>query len=360
MMEKPGIMWQYIGEEPAVLGRVMEAGEIAAFAEAAGGPLQAVYFVAHGSSLNAAVALAGFLSRTAGLRVYAYTPANFMCNASILAGEPKDGALVVAISQTGTSAGAIEALDKAKALGFSTLGITAVEGSPLAQKARWTLPLLCGEEESNAKTKGYSATLLVLLRLAVCLGRARATLGEEDAAAIEKELEGMVAALPATVEQTRAWCERTSFGDSMRDLYVLGSGLNFGTAMEGQLKLMETMCIPTMFNDIGEFSHGMHRAITPDSSLLLFKSGNAFDGLTESTFQYLKNITRHVWLVDATGARREDEQRIALPCFPRTQSILLTTLVVQVLSVFGPEHIGKDPNRDAHNDYTRFVHTRVE
>ncbi len=55
----------------------------------------------------------------------------------------------------------------------------------------------------------------------------------------------------------------------MKDIYVIGDGMQFGSCLEGQLKLMETMCMPTMFNDILEFSHGMHRSLNTSSHVLV-------------------------------------------------------------------------------------------
>ena len=353
-------MWQYIAEEPAVLTSLMKTSEFDDLALCLGKNLKALYFVAHGSSFNAAVAVSEFFARLAGIRVYSYTPANFCCNGSALHHEDLDGTVIAAISQTGTSTGVIDALHHARKLGFSTIGITNELSAPVGAIPTWHLSLMCGEEESNAKTKGYSATLLALLRFAVSLGKVRGIINAEKATAIEEELRGMIDLLPTISERIFAWCEEKNFGSSLKDLYVLGSGMNCGTAQEGQLKLMETMCIPTMFNDIGEFSHGMHRAITEDSSLLIFKSGDQFDELIDETFSYLQGITQHVLLIDATGKSPDNSFCVNLPFFPNTQSILLTTLVVQILSVYAPEKMGKDPNRDAHNDFTEVVHTRVQ
>lgn len=359
-MIKKSIMWQYIEEEPAVLTRLMKTSEFDDLASCLGKNLKALYFVAHGSSFNAAVAVSEFFARLASVRVYAYTPANFCCNCSALHYEDRNGTVVVAISQTGTSAGVIDALQHAIELGFSTIGITNEPSAPVGTIPSWHLSLMCGKEESNAKTKGYSATLLALLRFAVSLGKVRGIISNEKVSEIEEELRGMIDLMPSISERVFAWCEETNFGKSLKNLYSLGSGMNFGTAQEGQLKLMETMCIPTMFNDIGEFSHGMHRAITGDSSLLIFKSGDQFDKLVDETFEYLKSITKHVLLVDATGKSPDSSFCVSLPSFSNTQSILLTTLVVQVLSVYAPEKMGKDPNRDAHNDFTEVAHTRVQ
>lgn len=50
-----------------------------------------------------------------------------------------------------------------------------------------------------------------------------------------------------------SWLKDASYGKDMKDIYVIGDGMQFGSCLEGQLKLMETMCMPTMFNDILEF-----------------------------------------------------------------------------------------------------------
>lgn len=352
-------MWEYISQEPEILERLLDSTEIAGLAGRIGKTLDCIYFVAHGSSFNAAMTVSDFLSRNAKLRVYVYTPANFRYNAASLAQETPERTLVAAISQTGTSSGAIDALRSAKAMGFSTLGITDVEGSPIARESDYTLILGCGEENSNAKTKGYSATLMVLMQWAIQLGRVRDALSEESANAIQQELAAQIRQLPQMLEQTLQWCHRHSFGSTVKDLYVLGYGMNFGTAMEGQLKLMETMCIPTMFNDIGEFSHGMHRSITPDSTVLLIAAPHPLQTLTKQTAAYLQSIRAHTILLDATGQEDTAAASIPVPSHPLTQSVLLLTLAVQVLSVYGPEFLGTDPNRDAHNDFTEVVHTRV-
>lgn len=359
MMAQKSIMWAYMAEEEAVLHTLLQDPSIEKTAQAFCPKVKSICFVAHGSSYNAAVSTAGFIARTAGVRTSCITPANFLYNNASLLLEDRDTALVVAISQTGTSSGVLSALREAKRLGFQTLGITDVASSPMAAEPDRVLFLRCGEEDSNAKTKGYSATLLLLMRFGIHLGLTKGAITKAHAQELLRELESQIGALRFVQEQVLAWCGKTGFGDALRDFYVLSSGMNFGTAMEGQLKLMETACIPTMFNDIGEFSHGMHRSITPESTVLLLKTAGPFASLTEETFRYLRGITPHVLLLDASGSLPEEPGRVLLPAHPLTQSLLLFTRAVQVLSVFGPERQGLDPNRDAHNDFTEVVHTRV-
>lgn len=64
-------------------------------------------------------------------------------------------------------------------------------------------------------------------------------------------------------------------------------------------------------------------------------------------------------MLDASGSCKDEPGRIMIPAYENTASLLLTTLAVQVFSVFAPERIGLDPNRDSHNDLVNLVGTRV-
>lgn len=358
-MEEKSIMWRYMAQEEDILRALLRDESIVAAAERLAPGTERICFVAHGSSYNAAMTAADLIARVAGVPVQAMTPANFLYNGAGLLQADCGGTLVVAISQTGTSSGVLDALREAKRLGFRTLGVTDIAASPMGTEPDEVLLLRCGEEESNAKTKGYSATLLLLMLLGIRMGLSRGTLEQSCAQAMLYELKLQAGELELVHQRVLRWCRENSFGHALRDLYVLGYGMNFGTAMEGQLKLMETACIPTMFNDIGEFSHGMHRSITEKSSLLLLRTDHPLAALMEETFHYLRGITEHTLLLDAAADAAEEAGRIAIPAHPLTQSVLLLTRAVQVLSVYAPEQQGLDPNRNAHDDFTQVVHTRV-
>ena len=352
------IMWDYIAQEPETLALLLGSGQTDNYAGTEKN-IEAIYFVAHGSSFNAAVTVSDFFTRMTGIRVYAMTPGNFMHGGSNAAAEKKERTVIAVISQTGTSSGAVDTLAMVRDQGFRTLAVTATAGSPVEELADKCLYLMCGPEDSNAKTKGYSATLLLLIMLAVSIGRMNGHISSELADVCLEEARGMVSCIGPVIRQAEAFCEQNAFGKELNDLYVLGSGMNFGTAQEGQLKHMETCCIPTMFNDIGEFSHGMHRSITERSSVLLIRTKDRDDTLTLQAYRYLKGITEHVWMIDAAGETFDDGSVLSIPCFMNTQSVLLTTLCIQVMSVYAPEKTGLDPNRDAHNDFTDYVGTRV-
>lgn len=350
------IMWQYIGEEGRCLNSLISSNNTADCL-----PLlqntDALYMVAHGSSYNAATAIAPFLSRLTGIRAYAYTPSNFSYNAVSADWEDPEKTCILGISQTGTSRGVLEALQMAKDKGFKLIGITNEKDSPIDRMADATLYLNCGPEDSNAKTKGYGCTLMILMLLAVRIAEHRGMITEEMKDSIMNELCLQADHIGSVVETVKTWCERHRYGIGMKDLYVVGNGINFASAMEGQLKVMETLCIPTMFNDIEEFSHGMHRSLNSESHVLLLNT-EIDEDLMLATKKYLNSKNINVLMINASVPREEDDV-INVPSCPLTGSVLLIVTAIQVISAFVAEVNGYDPNRDANNDYTDCVETRV-
>ena len=108
------IMWKYMDEERKLLSDLIEKEEIKNKIRQIDGT-RSIYFVAHGSSYNAAMSIAPFITRLTGIRTYVYTPSNFRYNAISIDEEDKAYTRVLGISQTGTSRGVLEALEDAKA-----------------------------------------------------------------------------------------------------------------------------------------------------------------------------------------------------------------------------------------------------
>ena len=95
------VMWTYIREEEALLNRLLNSSNIPFEIHKLSG-IKALYVTAHGSSYNAACAVAPIISRLAGIRTYCYTPAAFRFNASSIDHESAKDTWVLGISQTGT------------------------------------------------------------------------------------------------------------------------------------------------------------------------------------------------------------------------------------------------------------------
>lgn len=348
------VMWKYIAQEPECVRKLLNSGQ---FSETVGklGSFRKICFVAHGSSYNAAITVQSFFAENSGITALVHTPQDMKTNNALLLKDKE--ILFVGVSQTGTSRGVLEVLRMAKENGRKTLAVTNVQGSPLERLSAHTIFLLCGEEKSNAKTKGYTNTLTALLLLAVAIGQRNGVLSSERAAAIRKEIADSLLLFADVKEQAVAELKKHRYGEKMEVLYVLGDGMNSGTAMEGQLKMMETQCIPTAFSDTGEFSHGMHRSISGRIHSILIDVADTGEHIDAIRAFLQRNGNQNILIT--TNYTRQKGLVLAIPLFPLTQSVLLTTLLIQIISVFVPELNGGNPNRYRHDAFTHSVQTRL-
>ena len=348
------IMWKYIAQEPNCIRKLLASNQFSQIA-----PLlksfPKICFVAHGSSYNAAITVRHFFAENCSMDVRVFTPLDLKTNGETILKE--DETLIIGISQTGTSRGVLEALRMAKQYGRTTLAITNSENSPSAQLCDETFYLLCGDEMSNAKTKGYTNTLTALLLLAAEIGKNNACLSDARVDQIRQEISDSLNFFSKLKERMIAKLKKRRFGEKIEALYVLGDGMNFGTAMEGQLKMMETQCIPTACNNTGEFSHGMHRSISAHIHTIVIDVADSGEHIDEIQ-SFLQECGNQNILI-TTNSKKQGNIVLEIPLFPLTQSVLLTTLLIQTISVFVPEINGNDPNRNSHDSLTDFVHTRI-
>ena len=67
---------------------------------------------------------------------------------------------------------------------------------------------------------------------------------------------------------------------------IVGFGINYPTAREGTLKILETMQIPVMNFDMEEFMHGPHRTIVNHSYLIMVETKGAGEVLMKNLIHF--------------------------------------------------------------------------
>ena len=242
-------------EQPAALGRLLEAdaeiARIAATARLRGARL--VRMVGHGSSDNAAsygVYAFGLLPRWTAIRdsitltVHYDTPLDL------------SGSMVIGLSQSGRTPDVVEYVTRARRAGAFTVAITNDPGSDLAAAAEATIPLRAGPELAVAATKTYVNTLAALALLAGHIaGR-----GPEVASGIRAAADLLTGSLGGFETATRALALPFAYTGRM---FVIGRGVEFATAREIALKLLETCRIAAEPLTATDLAHGPVAALDP-------------------------------------------------------------------------------------------------
>ncbi len=206
-------------------------------------PVRLIVLAARGTSDNAAQFGRYLLEISTGIPVSLAAPSIFTLYQSRL---NLNGALVVAISQSGESTDTNLVLERAKAAGAFTVGITNESESALASLAEHTFLVRAGKERSVAATKTYTGQLACFYLLAYALG---APIKRED---LQRLPESAAAALQLEKE-IRERAERYCF---MQHAVCVGRGLNYSNSFEFALKLMETCYVVAERFSSADLLHG--------------------------------------------------------------------------------------------------------
>jgi glutamine---fructose-6-phosphate transaminase (isomerizing) len=244
-----------IHEQPAALARVLahedEIERAAALAVARDARL--IRLVGHGSSDNAAsygIYAFGLLPRWTAMRdaitltVHYDTPLDL------------SGSTVIGLSQSGQTPDVVEYVARARAAGALTIAVTNDPTAELARIAELTIPLCAEPELAVAATKTYVSTLAVLALLAGHIAGRGAELSE----GIRRATDQLAEVLPGLERAAAAIALPFSYTGRM---FVIGRGVEFATAREIALKLLETCRIAAEPLTATDLAHGPVAALDP-------------------------------------------------------------------------------------------------
>jgi glutamine---fructose-6-phosphate transaminase (isomerizing) len=243
-----------IREQPEALARFLEAEQgnaVALAQELVQADVRYLLIASRGSSGNAA-RYAQYLFAAANRLPTAFATPSVH---TLYGTSPRlDGALAIAISQSGASPDVVAVLTEARRQGRPTLAITNDPASPLAEAAEWTLALHAGEERAVAATKTYLNSVAAVALLSAALDRSEERLRELRSA-------------PAWVEeQIGRSFEDAERLDAYRDLEtgsVVARGVNYGTGFEIALKIRELTGIAFEPWSPPDLLHGPIAALKP-------------------------------------------------------------------------------------------------
>ena len=237
-------MLREIRQQPLALERTFKSGlrESAKLAATvARRPPAFVVLVARGSSDNAAQAGRYLIETTTGIPVSLAAPSVTTLYKRRLHWK---NALVVGISQSGESTDVNMVVEEARRDGALTVGITNESQSKLAGLADHTFLVRAGKEHSVAATKTYTGQIMALYLLTQALG---GQVGD-----VARVPEWAAAAL--TLEDRVA--QRASGYRFLEHAVAVGRGLNYASAQEFALKLMETCYVVAERFSGADFLHG--------------------------------------------------------------------------------------------------------
>ena len=184
--------------------------------------------------------------------------------------------VIIAISQSGETADTLAAIELAKSKGATVLGICNVVGSSIARTTHEGIYTHAGPEIGVASTKAFTTQVIVLILLALKVGKLKGNLTLSEFHQIISELD-LIPNKVREVLKTNSQIELIAqqFKDAQNFLY-LGRGYNFPVALEGALKLKEISYIHAEGYPAAEMKHGPIALIDENMPIVVIatKKGN--------------------------------------------------------------------------------------
>lgn len=224
---------------------------------------------ARGSSDHAATFAKYAIETRLGVPVASAAPSVSSVYASSL---HVQGALCLAISQSGRSPDLLATVTSLKEAGACVLAVVNDIGSPLCEIADEVYGLAAGPERSVAATKSFICTLAALARIIAAWSE-------------DRRLQLELADLPEMLRQgwDLDWSALAGALVDARDLYVLGRGLGLSIAQEAALKLKETSQIHAEAFSTAELEHGPMALIDRGFPAIIFSQSDKTSELVRQT-----------------------------------------------------------------------------
>ncbi len=211
-----------------------------------------IYILACGTAMHAGLAVKNTIEKLCNIITQVEVASEFRYRNPLV----DSNTLCIFVSQSGETADTLAALNLSKEAGAKTIAITNVVGSSITRLADYSVFTHAGPEIAVASTKAYTCQVTLLNMLAIHLAE---TLGNCDRELINT-LKLNVLSLPNKVQEclnsddfikdfaSRIYTEK--------DVFFLGRGIDYTTALEASLKLKEISYIHSEAYPAGELKHG--------------------------------------------------------------------------------------------------------
>ena len=301
-----------------------------------------IYIVACGTAMHAGLTGKNAIEKLCNIPVTVDIASEFRYRNPII----DKNTLCIYISQSGETADTIAALKLSKSKGATTLAITNVIGSSITREADYSIYTHAGPEIAVASTKAYTSQVVLLNILALYFAEVLGTVSTSEISYMKEE----ILALPSKIEEALKCSEEIKkFAKEIyqeKDVFFLGRGTDYNTALEGSLKLKEISYIHSEAYAAGELKHGPIALIENGITVVSIITD---ENLVEKTISNIQEvITRGARTLVVTNRELPSNNIDTIITIPDTNILLspiLSIIPLQLLSYYISKEKGLDVDK---------------
>ena len=243
--------------------------------------------------------------------------------------------VVIAISQSGETADTLAAIQLAKSKGAFIFSICNVVGASIPRMSDSGCYTHVGPEIGVASTKAFTAQVVALTMLALCIGREKQTISKEQFVTVVRELGQIPQKIERVLEQNTRIADFAKTFTYTQNFIYLGRGYNFPVALEGALKLKEISYIHAEGYPAAEMKHGPIALISQEMPVVVVAPHCGTYEKIVSNIQEIK--ARHGKVIAVVTDGDEQVRKIAdyvieVPATEECLTPLLTVIPLQLLA----------------------------
>ena len=254
--------------------------------------------------------------------------------------------LCIFISQSGETADTIAALKLSKSKSATTLAISNVVGSSITREADYSLYTHAGPEIAVASTKAYTSQVVLLELLAIYFAEILESYPSRELNNIKNE----ILALPSKIETTlKCSDDIKNFAKQIyqeKDVFFLGRGIDYNTALESSLKLKEISYIHSEAYAAGELKHGPIALIENGITVVSVITDEQLVEKTISNIQEVITRGAHTLVITNKSLPTNNIDKVIL--IPDTYTLLspiLSIIPLQLLAYYISKEKGLDVDK---------------
>lgn len=264
-----------------------------------------IIIVASGSSYNGSLCAVEFLHKILKKEVKVVSPFTF----TYFEEDYDENDFIVIISQSGRSTNSIKAIETIRAKGLRTIGITGNVHSDFETECDVVVDYGVGIEKVGMVTKGVVTLTLFLMLFAVEVQVKTGNMSKEEGEQWKNEMRKSMDVHKQLQKSSFDFIEsHKKVLTSMQNVWMVSAGSNLATAIEGALKIGESMKIHATAYESEEFLHGPVFPLNPNYVVFIYDT-NTKDEKSDrihQIYQGVKSVTDKAYIITNRPMPNED------------------------------------------------------
>lgn len=308
--------------------------------------LKQIYIVACGTAMHVGLCVKNTIEKLCKIHTEVDIASEFRYRDPLI----DDKTLCIFISQSGETADTLAALKLSKTKKATTLAITNVVGSSIAREADFTLYTHAGPEIAVASTKAYTSQITLMTLTAIYFAEVLGNYDNEQLDIIKQDLLDLPNKIEIILKDTSNIQEIAKSIFKEHDVFYLGRGIDYATALEASLKLKEISYIHSESYAAGELKHGTIALIEKGINVLGIMTDTDLVKKTVSNMEEI--ITRGAVTTAVVSKKVLNEidtslfnNLIVVPDTSTVLSSIVTIIPLQLLAYYVSKEKGLDVDK---------------